>query len=57
MTEIGNPAEVIARIANQQEYDVVVLGSRGVSADRAEKVGSVCHRVIHDAYCPVLVVR
>jgi nucleotide-binding universal stress UspA family protein len=55
--EVGNPADIIARVANQQEFDLVVLGSRGVSADKAEKLGSVCHRVIHEAFCPVLVVR
>lgn len=55
--EDGNPADVIARFANQLEFDLVVLGSRGVSAQRAENLGSVCHRVIHDAYCPVLIVR
>lgn len=55
--ESGSPADVIARHANQQDYDLVVLGSRGVSTDKAEKLGSVCHRVLHDAYCPVLVVR
>jgi nucleotide-binding universal stress UspA family protein len=55
--EVGNPADVIARIANQQDYDLIVLGSRGISTDKAEKLGSVCHNVIHNASCPVLVVR
>ena len=55
--EEGNPADIIARFANQLEFDLVVLGSRGVSNEKAEKLGSVCHRVIHDAFCPVLVVR
>ena len=57
LEENGNPADIIARIANQQEFDLVVLGSRGVSSDKAETLGSVCHRVIHDAFCPVLIVR
>ena len=57
MEEIGNPADVIARIANQQDYDLIVLGSRGISTDKAEKLGSVCHSVIHNASCPVLVMR
>jgi len=55
--EVGRPAEVIARVANQQEFDLIVVGSRGISSDKAEKLGSVCHRVLHDAFCPVLVVR
>src|ERR1044071_145372 len=28
--EVGNPVEVIARIANTQDFDLVVIGSRGV---------------------------
>lgn len=55
--ETGNPADVIARVANQQDFDLIVMGSRGVSKEKAEKLGSVCHRVIHDASCPVLIVR
>lgn len=57
LEEVGNPADVIARVANQQDFDLIILGSRGVSNDKAEKLGSVCHRVIHDASCPVLIVR
>lgn len=55
--EVGNPAEIIARIANHQAFDLVVLGSRGISTDKAEKLGSVCHSVMHNASCPVLIVR
>lgn len=57
LEEVGNPAEIIARIANQQEFDLIVLGSRGVSTDKAEKLSSVCHSMIHNAACPVLVIR
>ena len=57
LEETGVPAEIIARIANQQGFDLVVIGSRGISAEKAEKLGSVCHRVLHDASCPVLVIR
>jgi len=57
LEEVGNPADVIARVANQQGFDLIILGSRGISNDKAEKLGSVCHRVIHDASCPVLIVR
>jgi nucleotide-binding universal stress UspA family protein len=57
LEETGNPADVIARVANQQGFDLIIMGSRGVSKEKADKLGSVCHRVIHDASCPVLIVR
>jgi nucleotide-binding universal stress UspA family protein len=55
--EVGGPVEVIARIANTQDFDLVVIGSRGVSMEKAEKLGSICHGVIHSVFCPVLIVR
>lgn len=55
--EVGSPVEVISRIANTQDFDLVVIGSRGVSVDRAEKLGSICHGVIHNVFCPVMIVR
>ena len=57
MEEVGNPSDIIARIANQQGFDLVVLGSRGVSTEKAAALGSVCHSVLHNAACPVLVIR
>ena len=55
--EVGSPIDVIARIANTQDFDLVVIGSRGVSLDKADKLGSVCHGVIHSVFCPVMIVR
>jgi nucleotide-binding universal stress UspA family protein len=57
LEETGDPADTIARVANQQDYDLIVVGSRGVSVDKAESLGSVSHSVLQNASCPVLVVR
>lgn len=57
LEEAGDPADVIARVANQQDFDLIVLGSRGISTERAQQLGSVCHGVIHNAFCPVLIIR
>ncbi len=57
LEETGNPVDVIARVANTQAYDLVVIGSRGVSTERASQLGSVSHGVIHNVCCPVLIVR
>jgi nucleotide-binding universal stress UspA family protein len=34
-----------------------VMGSRGLSDFQALLVGSVAHKVLHYAHCPVLIVR
>ncbi len=56
-TEIGYPSEVIVGIADSDEYDLVVIGSRGLSGIKALFLGSVSDRVVHTAHCAVLVVK
>lgn len=55
--EVGDPATVITRVAEANDYDLIVLGSRGLQTDRAAQLGSVSYSVIHRAHCPVLIVR
>jgi nucleotide-binding universal stress UspA family protein len=57
LEETGEPAVVIARIAEAQGFDLVVLGSRGLSPEKAAQMGSVSDGVAHRAHCPVLIVR
>jgi nucleotide-binding universal stress UspA family protein len=54
---IGPPAEAIADYANSQDYDLVVVGSRGRGAVTRVLVGSVADRLVHICKRPVLVVR
>jgi nucleotide-binding universal stress UspA family protein len=53
------PVDAILGEAEEGEYDLIVIGSRGVSLDRGHDrlVGSVTERVLHRAPCPVLVIR
>jgi nucleotide-binding universal stress UspA family protein len=55
--EVGHPAEVIVRVAEAEGYDLIVLGSRGLSEIKSFFMGSVSDRVCHHAHCPVLIVK
>lgn len=53
----GYPAEEIIRVAERQRADLVVLGSRGLTALKRILFGSVSRKVARHASCSVLVVR
>lgn len=55
--QVGEPAEEIVDLARLEAYDLVVLGSRGLSQMKELFLGSVSHRVLHTSPCPVLVAR
>ncbi len=57
LTEVGHPAEAIVRIAEDDGYDLIVMGSRGMTAIKSFLLGSVSDRVSHHAHCPVLIVK
>jgi nucleotide-binding universal stress UspA family protein len=52
----GRAARVILEAANDSGTDVIVMGSRGLSDMAGLVMGSVTHKVLHLARCPVLVV-
>jgi len=53
----GNVAEAIARIADEHNVAVVVVGSRGLSGLKARLLGSTSESILHHCERPVLVVR
>ncbi|MCB1326236.1 MAG: universal stress protein [Spirochaetales bacterium] len=53
----GFPAEKICEVAEQGHYDLIMIGSRGLSVVGRFLMGSVSDRVIHHAPCSVTVVR
>jgi nucleotide-binding universal stress UspA family protein len=53
----GNPAEAILQVAEEHPTDLLVVGSRGLSAVARFFLGSVAERVARHASCPVLLVR
>lgn len=58
-TEIleGSAAEVIVRVAEIRESDLIVMGSRGLGTLRGLLVGSQSQKVLQHAPCPVMIVR
>jgi nucleotide-binding universal stress UspA family protein len=53
----GFPAEEILRIAEKENYDLIVIGSKGLSGVKAFLLGSVSDKVTHHAKCSVLIVK
>jgi len=51
--EMGEPAEVIARYAETQGMDMIMMPTRGEGPLRRQLIGSVTAKVLHDAQCPV----
>ncbi|CAN5729789.1 universal stress protein [soil metagenome] len=57
LVSTGNPSVEINLIARDQTEPVIVMGSHARSGFSRLAIGSVAVSVIHDANCPVIVVR
>jgi len=53
----GHPAETICDVAEKEKFDLIVMGSRGLSEIKAYFLGGVSDKVTHHAVCTVLIVR
>jgi len=53
----GEPGPTIVDYANKGKYDMLVIGSRGLNIFQEMVLGSVRHKVVKRANCPVLVVK
>lgn len=53
----GDPGIQISRYAEENQYDCILLGSRGLSVVKGIVLGSVSHKILHTAHCPVLIYR
>ncbi len=53
----GRAAPAILEAAKTLDVGIIVMGTRGLSDFSALLMGSMAHKVIHHAECPVLLVR
>ena len=54
---VGVPAAEIVRIAKEGEFDLVVLGTHGLTGLKRVLLGSVARQVVHLAPMPVTLVK
>ncbi|WP_407272482.1 universal stress protein [Radiobacillus sp. PE A8.2] len=53
----GEPGPVIVEFANDNKFDCVVVGSRGLNKLQTMILGSVSHKIAKYVKCPVLIVK
>ena len=53
----GDAGPVIVEHANQENYDIVVIGSRGLNTLQEMVLGSVSHKVAKRVHSPVLLIK
>lgn len=52
----GDPATSIIKTAEEEGYDVIVMGKRGMGILEELVMGSVTHKVVNQSKIPVIVV-
>ena len=57
LTEGGDPAGAILEVAEHENTDLIVMGSRGLGALKSLLVGSVSQKVSHLAPCSCITVK
>lgn len=53
----SNPAKALLTIAQQENFALIVVGSRGLGNTLSMLLGSVSKQIVTDAHCNVLVVK
>jgi nucleotide-binding universal stress UspA family protein len=53
----SNPSRALITIANHENFDLIVVGSRGLGHAASFLLGSVSRKVVSKSHCDVLVVK
>ena len=54
---LGDPADAILDVAEEQGADLIVIGNKGMTGAKRFLLGSVPNKVSHHAPCSVLIIR
>jgi nucleotide-binding universal stress UspA family protein len=55
--EVGDPAEKILEVAEQEGIDLIIMGTRGRRGIERAVIGSVAFKVVQSAHCTVVTVH
>jgi nucleotide-binding universal stress UspA family protein len=53
----SNPSRALINVAKHEDFDLIVVGSRGLGSIASFLLGSVSKQVVSKAHCDVLVVK
>ncbi len=53
----SNPSRALVNVAKHEDFDLIVVGSRGLGSVASFLLGSVSKQVVSKAHCDVLVVK
>ena len=53
----GQPGSAIVQYAQDEDIDLIIMGSRGMSAFKGMFMGSVSSYVVSHSTCPVIIVK
>lgn len=57
IVESGPPAELILQVAERDHCDLIIVGNRGMNTIERLFLGSVSHKIVALANCPVMLVK
>lgn len=57
MLKEGNPASEIIFTAKEGNFDVVIIGHRGIGKVRELFIGSICEKVVHTVSSTIIIVK
>ncbi|HJR19697.1 MAG TPA: universal stress protein [Actinomycetota bacterium] len=57
LTERGEAADVLIRVAEHENADLIVVGNRGMTGTTRFLLGSVPNKVSHNAPCDVMIIK
>lgn len=57
LLKMGQPVQTIVEASKDGNFDLIVIGARGLSSVKEILLGSVSHGVTTHARCPILVVK